>query len=431
MRLLAFYCAVVLLFLRFSFLPETIEFFTGIRTYILYVFGPPALLGVFAFGGLKRTFSYKPARYWLGFLICMLLAVPFSTWRGDSLALAQTYVRNDFIMLLVTAGLAVGWAECRLMFYALSLAALANIATTRLLMAQAENSNRIFLTLKGSITDPNDLAAHLLLVLPFLLFLILRPRTLTVVRLALLLALTYGLFLVLRGGSRGGFVALIISLIFAVILGSKRQRIILGVAAPIVLLVVVSVLPGSTWQRLNSFTGGEKSDEVALESSRARIYLFKKSLEFTVKRPIFGVGPGQFMNFEGTSAAAEGQHGYWHATHNTYTQVSSECGIPAFIFFVGAIISTFAMLRRIRKKSLGLNKREITTAAFCMTIGLIGYVTASVFLANAYRFQFLAISGVVIAVWRAILRLEATSRIAESSTENSSTEIAELNLSSA
>ena len=60
MRSFAFKCALVIVFLRFSFLPETIAYLTGINTYVLYLFGPPALLGVVACGGLKRAFRYAP-----------------------------------------------------------------------------------------------------------------------------------------------------------------------------------------------------------------------------------------------------------------------------------------------------------------------------------------------------------------------------------
>src|SRR5215475_13959625 len=134
MRPYAYICALVLVFLRFSYLPETFTYFTGINTYVLYIFGPLALIGVLALVGLKLTFRYTPARLWLAFLVCMVLAVPFSSWKGGSFMLAATYLRTDFIMLLVTAGLAASWVECRYMMYAIALAALVNLATTRLLM---------------------------------------------------------------------------------------------------------------------------------------------------------------------------------------------------------------------------------------------------------------------------------------------------------
>ena len=403
MRSIAFTCALVLVFLRFSFLPETIAYFTGINTYLLYVFGPLALIGVIAFGGLKRTFHYAPARFWLAFLVYMVLAVPFSSWRGDSFMLAQTYIRTGFIMLLVTAGMAMSWVECRSMIYAVALAAAVNLTTTHFLMRQTADSDRVFLQSKGMISDPNDLAAHLLLVLPFLLFIVLRQRTPVIIRLISAAIITYGMFLILRSGSRGGLVALIFTLGFILIFGSARQRLIVGIAAPVLCIILIAFLPAATWERLKSFSGGSG---VAMESTESRKYLLIKSIEITFKKPLFGIGPGQFANYEGKEAVSQGRRGNWHATHNTYTQISSECGIPALVFFLGAIISTFGILSRIRKKATKMHKNEIVTATFCITIGLIAYSAASLFLANGYRFQFLAISGLVIAIWRSVSKVQ-------------------------
>lgn len=402
MRSFTFNCALALLFLRFSFLPETIAYFTGRNTYLLYVFGTLALIGVVAFGGLRRTFRYAPAQYWLAFLVYMVLAVPFSSWRGDSFMLVQTYIRTGFVMLLITAGLAMTWMECRQMLYAIALATLVNLATMQLLMTQTTNNDRIFMESKGMISDPNDLAAHLLLVLPFLLFFLLRRRTAVVTRYFLGIAIAFGILLIFRTGSRGGLVALIVTLAFVLIFGSIRKKIAVGLAAFLMCFLLVAVLPGSTWKRLRSFSGG---DEVG-QSSEARKYLLIKSIEISLRNPIFGVGPGQFMNYEGMQAVREGQHGYWHATHNTYTQISSECGIPALLFFLGAIISTFGMLQKIRTKAKKSRNYEIVTAAFCITLGLIAYSVASVFLANGYRFNFLAISGLVIAIERIASKIQ-------------------------
>jgi O-antigen ligase len=402
MRSFAFKCALVLVFLRFSFLPETILLFTGINTYVLYIFGPPALLGVVASGGLKRTFRYPPARFWLAFIVYMVLAVPFSSWRGDSVMVVQSYLRTNFIMLLVTAGLAMSWVECRSIMYAIALASIINLATTHLLINQAASSERLVLRSRGMITDPNDLAAHLLLVLPFLLFIILRRRTPIIFRLVVAAAIIDGMFLVLRGGSRGGLVGLVFALAFISIFGSGRQRVVVGIAAPAIVIILITLLPGPTWNHLKSFSTGPDASEHAIASRDSRVYLLRKSVEYTFKKPFFGVGPGQFSNYEGLEAVGEHRLGNWHDTHNSYTQISSECGIPALVFYLGAIISTFGILRKIRKKATRMHQDEIVTATFCILLGLIAYSAAATFLTLGYMFQWPAISGLVIAIWRSV-----------------------------
>jgi len=381
----------------------SVSYFTGIHTYLLYIFAPPAFLAVVASSGLKRAFYYTPSRFWLGYVVWMILAIPFSSWRGDSLAVVLSYLRTDFIMLLVTAGLAVNWADCRLMIYVIASSAVVNMVTARLLMARAAEGDRISLQSNGMISDPNDLSAHLLLVLPCLVFVMLRPRSPMVVRLLSGSGILYGIFLLLRSGSRGGFLALSFTLLLAIIIATPRQRLIAALAVPAMLVALIAALPEPTWNRLKSISDNSDTTEAAASSREARIYLLKKSIEFTVQHPIFGVGPGQFQNFEGIQAIAEGRAGNWHATHNTFTQVSSECGIPALVFFLGAMISSFRALWRAQRKAAAIKKKEIAVAVSCVTLSLAGYTAASLFLANGYRFQFLAISGLVVSMYR-ILR---------------------------
>jgi O-antigen ligase len=115
------------------------------------------------------------------------------------------------------------------------------------------------------------------------------------------------------------------------------------------------------------------------------MYLFQKSLLYTVQHPLFGVGPDQFTNYEGGTAVAEGHVGNWHATHCSWTQVSSECGIPALIFYVCGIGSALALVMRTFWSARQQGHAEITNACFCYLLGMAGFLVAITFLANAYR----------------------------------------------
>jgi O-antigen ligase len=150
-------------------------------------------------------------------------------------------------------------------------------------------------------------------------------------------------------------------------------------------------------QRLQSFSSG---DEGAVESSEARKYLFRKSVEYTLTHPIFGVGPGQFSNYEGQHNIVVGTtHGYWHETHNMFTQVSSECGIPAFFFFTAGLVSTWRMLSgTYRKARERADCADIQTAVLCVMIGMAGFCVAATFLNFAYFFYQPALGGLAIAI---------------------------------
>jgi len=68
-----------------------------------------------------------------------------------------------------------------------------------------------------------------------------------------------------------------------------------------------------------AFVPSNHGTEASLSAQQRKELLFK-SLKVTVRHPLFGVGPG---NFEVVSGA-------WDVTHNSYTQISAEGGIPAF-----------------------------------------------------------------------------------------------------
>src|ERR1700733_5809508 len=81
---LAFRASLAMLFVRLAGLPELLASLLHVDTYLLYIVGPPAILGAFVTGGVARTFKHRAAWAWLGFLTCMMLSVPTSVWLGGS-----------------------------------------------------------------------------------------------------------------------------------------------------------------------------------------------------------------------------------------------------------------------------------------------------------------------------------------------------------
>jgi O-antigen ligase len=409
-RRFAFYLALCLVFLRFSMLHEVLTYFTGRNTYILYVFGPPAILGMFLCGGVARTMRGRPAFYWVGFTLLLFLAVPFSSWPGGSVKTVLAFGRSDFPMLFVVAGLTCTWDECKTIMRAIAVASLFGISLGRIFIDA--DQDRLALSF-GTIANSNDYAGHLLLMLPFLLFVGFTTQKL-IVRFVCIGAFLYGVALVLQTGSRGAALAVVAGTLVFLVRGSTRQRIALMMLVPVGLIALLVVLPESTRTRLMSFSQSESGvSQEALESSESREYLLKQSIIFTFTHPVFGVGPGQFSSYEGGLRTEDGERGSWHETHNSYTQISSECGIPAAVCYLAALFTTFALLNRFWHNARRLGNSEMITAAFCLMLALTSYCTAITFLNFGYRFYLLAISGLVIAMTEVMamtLRLESAKR---------------------
>lgn len=381
-RWVAFYFGLAFLFTELTGLHELASYALGFNAYLLYLIVPPALFCGLITGTLQRTFRYRGPWYWMAFYVWMIMATPFSSWKGGSLQRVID-ARMDVLLLVIVGGLATNWKEVRALFYTIAAGAVVNLLTARIFMKADEG--RISVGLTGfDISNSNDLAAQLLLVLPFLVFLALGPRKNILIRIGVAAGLAYGIKIILGTASRGALIALAAMFLLFLLLGSMRQRVIVLAAGGLIVTATFAFLPGQTLTRLGTLFG--EHDVEADESSASRMYLFEKSVQFTLQNPIFGVGPDQFSNYEGGTSKAAGKIGSWHATHCSWTQVSSECGIPALIFYVSGIASAILLVVRARRTALLRGQVEISNACFCYLLGMTGFLVAITFLADAYRY---------------------------------------------
>ena len=410
LRKLGFWCALGVVYLRYSLLHEALTEYGGSNGKLLYVFSIPALFCLIASGGLQRFFAGgRPALYWIGFVCWFFLCVPFSFWKGDSAHWAWTYLRTDFPMMVFLASLPMTWKECRMVMYAIAFAGLTTVSFSRLF--GTTYGGRIGLTF-GTFANPNDYACVLILALPFMVFMVLRPMKVlfplrVLIQLACVLAICYASYLVLASGSRGAMLGLVACVAYLFFKGTGAVRIGLLLALPIGVAALMVVLPSSVLVRLVNFNTdmGFKNDE-ASESAYLRKELVKASIMDTLTHPIFGVGPGQFENYEG-QFKSHSQGGYVGA-HNAYTQTSADTGLPGIFLYLAGTFSAFFCLQRtwrlVSKSPTTPAAKEMATACILISVSYIGYCVAITFLNFAYLFFLPGFAGLIIAVSAAVKR---------------------------
>lgn len=400
-RQFGFRVALVLVFLRFGLVHELLSYELHVpHTYLLFFTNVTALSLAVMTGGIRRILASPTARWWGGFTLWFVIAVPFSTWKSDSLHMLQSFVLNTLSILIVVAGLTLTLRECYAMMSAVALGGFVNVLTGNLFRSDAPGG-RLNIDF-GSIGNSNDYAAHLLAVLPFLVFVVwTKPKAIKFVAGG---SLVYGLYLTATTGSRGALIAFAVLLLVTLMRTPARVRIGFLVGTPIVLAVLVLALPHSLMVRYSTLwdDNAAATDAGASQSRESREYLFRTSVRFTWENPLLGVGPGQFANTEGREAREQGKHGAWMVSHNSYTQVSSELGIPGLVFFLGAIVSAFRLLNSAYKRSRDVHRlRTASIAAFCLMLSMIGFGVAILFLSLAYTYYLLFLSGLAIALARA------------------------------
>ena len=396
LRVIALRLGLALIFLRISSLHQAEAFLLRVNLRLLYLVGIPAILGTLLCGGIQRSFRAKPVYFWIGYWVWMACCVPMSTWRGNSLGYAQMYLRTNLVMLFVAAGLIMDWKEFLMLMRTIAFGAIATLLLARVF--QAPGYQERFGLEFGTVSNPNDFAAHLLLVLPFLYWVVLSSKN-WVMKLISLMGIAYGLFLIVQTASRGAFIGISVTMVCLFLMGSVRQKLALALLVPVAVVALVAVVPGQVINRMLSFSSGEQgADQEALESSASREYLLKKSIEYTLEFPIFGVGPAEFADYEGGHNKVIGTHGSFHGTHNTFTQVSAEMGFPGLIFYTLGLVFTFTIFGSLwRQAGRRPGCEDIRNVMLCILLGMIGFVVAITFLNFAYFFYQPLLGGIAVA----------------------------------
>jgi O-antigen ligase len=403
LRKLGLYLALAFIFCRFTLVGELVSSTLNFDPHLVRILGIPTVALAILSGGLGRVLRSRLSYVWLGFVTWMLLCSPLSFWPGQSASLALNFFRGQLPMLLIIGGLVLTWRECKLVLITIALACGGNVLSGRLFTSNPDTDNRLSLEM-GTIGNANDFTAHLLFMLPFVIFVLIAGRGL-IRRILCLGVLGYGIYYCAATGSRGGFVAFGAAFLFVLIRARGRVRIGALAASGVMALLVLAVLPQSLQQRYATLFTSDTDDIEAIESTQARTHLLQASVRFTMQHPVFGVGPGEFSDYEASVAKSEGRRGAWQVTHNAYTQVSSETGIPGLLFFLTAIVMTFRTFGRVYRATRSRPQlRSMAMACFCCQLSMVGFCTAIIFLSLAYTMYLPSMSALALAISRSLER---------------------------
>ena len=403
LRRIGFYSAVCYLFVRFTFFHEILALTLGLHSYLPPLFGIPALIGVVLGGGFQRALRQKAIFLWVMFGGWLIVTVPFSFWPGNSLHAVSTYVQADFPIILMIAGLTRSWRDLRLIIGSLACAGIVNEFTAAYLSRNV--GGRLELTGIVTIGNANDFAAHLLMLLPFVVFVGLSKEYPKILRLLMLPTMLFELSFALRTGSRGAVLALALTYVVVVLTGRGASRLIVAAVVPVVAAGYFAVLPGELTRRFATILSPDEQTTVspdsatdeAVASADGRKYLLRRGIELTLQHPLFGVGVADFAVSEGSTRTG-GLTGRWMAPHNTYTQVSSETGIPGLLILVAALAASFRLSIKVRRQASRAGMKGLSAAAYALMISFLLFCSCAFFLSLAYSIYFPTLAGLALAM---------------------------------
>jgi O-antigen ligase len=223
-----------------------------------------------------------------------------------------------------------------------------------------------------------------------------------------------------KTGSRGALVSVLLIAALMFVRASAIGKMKLLVGGAVLLLLAILVLPATLKTRYKTFFRAEEpaatplsppEDDTpadpnmitsALTSTATRQNMLKRSLVITLRHPLLGVGPGMFMIAENDMARAEGKRkGTWVGTHNGFTEVSSECGIPALLFYTAIVVFSLKESYSLYRRSRDIPQlNELSSHALALNYSLIVFVLTSMFVHSAYTALLPVLAGLTVSLAR-------------------------------
>jgi hypothetical protein len=392
---IGFNALLLYIFFRFSFLHEFISNKLNVDTHIIISLSLICALCCLLSGHLFEAFHNKVAWLWISFGAFMCIATATSFWRGGSFLILMDYLRTTLPLVVMIPALTVTKKDLGRLINVIGFACVTTVFLG-LINNDFKTGRMSIDALNSEIQDSNDYAAHLILMLPALAYLTMRPGRSMFYKGIGVALMGASMFEILSTGSRGGLLSLGITALYIAFTASHKLRVGILIGVPILALAAIPFIPQESAARLKTLFSSNDNPkaEEATESSQARIALLQESWKITLQHPLSGIGPGEFMDAQADRAKSAGQRGMWHVTHNAYTQVSSECGLPAAIFYLAAVAFTFQILWRGRKSV----DRDFALKCSVLNVMMVGFAVCIFFLSQAYNIQFLTLGGAAIVV---------------------------------
>ena len=297
---LGFTAALLFVFFRFSFAHEFVAAKFNFNTHVIIILGVLCYLCSILSGQLFRAFRDKSTWLWVAFTFCMCVATTTSYWRGGSLPILSDFLQTVFPVIFVIPAVTSSKSQIIKMISVIGLACIATVLLGTL--NDDFKTGRMSIDAAGSdIQDPNDYAAHLILMMPALAYLTLRPGRSVIWKVIGIVSLGMCFLQILSTGSRGGFLSLGLTGLYIALIGSKRVKLAILVGVPALALLITPFVPASSLTRLSTLFTSSSADQEseATDSSQARLALLQASWKATLEHPILGVGPGYFHGLPG------------------------------------------------------------------------------------------------------------------------------------
>jgi O-antigen ligase len=323
-----------------------------------------------------------------------IMGVPLAYWRTGSFdVLTQVWLKTLLIFFLLTQTL-VSLERIRAVLWAIIYSELAITAYSIAATSQVHwISGRMF-GISYGILGGNFLGIAAALTIPYIAALFVTHPSF--VKSSVLAASTISmLWMLVLTASRSGLLSVVVSMILTSLLvlrGTSRGKII-GVGIVIALLIAVGAAPNVFWSRMATLSSNDDSvgpadaSEASAEmSDDHRMAALTRSVNYTLDHPIFGMGLGN-MGIASANELGQQVPEAFVGSHNTFTQISSEAGLPALLLFLGLLSTFWRSMKQIgRTEFVGAQGAESNLLARASQASLLSFVFSAFFAHIGYEY---------------------------------------------
>ncbi len=363
MALLRNFALWLILFVTLWRFQESFYFFIPFRLGILSsILGAAVVLATNAndlFIILRETPLKK---YFIIILVLGFFSIPFSVFPGNAIDSYTQYLRS-----ILTTSIVIALSKNNRGSLQLCITVVLILLASQMLLQSVGGRISVSLTY-----DPNDIALLFVVFLPVAINGISNSNF--IIKMTSLVASGLAVGSIALTGSRGGLIALFAVAIYGIILAKKRLFtliILSGIGAAIFMAMAGEEL----WIRLQSLFDG--TDYNLETSGDSRVAIWLNAVEVMLRRPILGVGFGQFVTGLATITDTP-----WKTAHNSFLEIGVELGLGGLYAFCAILFSLYKLSKTAEHADF-LPAKEKNLYIY-IRMSLLGFCVGGFFVSHAY-----------------------------------------------
>jgi putative inorganic carbon (hco3(-)) transporter len=262
----------------------------------------------------------------------------------------------------------------------------------------------------GPIGDPNFFAQIMLVIVPLAFGRFLEEKN-TVLKVLALWATLVTLLTVVFTFSRGAFLAMVLMAVLLFYFHPPKPREVLSFLA-VLLLLGLQFVPEGYMARvltLNDLFGGRVSVQGEV-SFRGRASEYAAAWMMFADHPILGVGVNNYDTYyqEYSRQIGLDPRSESRSAHSFYLETAAELGLTGIAVLFITLLAVFRSIKRSWNQLRNAGDKVYSEMVLSVGIGFVGYLTAAVFIHDAYPRYFWLLVGIGLALPEVATRVVAS-----------------------